>query len=1051
MPSNESFRAAHTCYTFIWYELRPLTEAPRMAPPTQFPDSPSDEPLSGFSEEFAGAFDLAPDGIVVTHASSGRIVFANPSFVELAGRSVEELQDMQIWELHPKDLGCQPGTVFKEVVSKGASGSSTQPLLRPDGVLCPIDFRAWKATWQGQPVTISIARDIARREKLQRESELRAEHSQALLRLVRDLEQAENIGMVMDAVHERVVEFLGYNHSTLCRYPANETHCTRLAIRSPNPILSSLADGVSFLIAGDELMEEIVGGAETQIVPVARLDPRIDQASVEAIGLQSIIRVVAGLSTGTRIVLEFVSIREEGVRVPSDIHLEFARGLIAHAGAVVERLELGRTATRGNSAIAGLLDAVGSHTGQEFFDALASNLGNALGVRHVLIAEPSPADGDLIRSVSFVADGVLAEPFEYPVKGTPCESVLRDGFFCIQDDVQGAFPEDKDLVEIEARAYLGVCMKDDEGVSIGHLALMHDKPFEDVTLVGTVARLFATRAAAESKRAKNRNELERSLETQRKVNELLQISGLSIGLNEKLNRSVEIVLGGGNPSRPSGGLFLLSEDTGAIRCEASISKDGAEKHPPILEDPGCSHRLAVSTLEPQFLPRGLCLNCDNFMEEEGVIYPLRSGDKAIGTLAVFGDRHTIQLNYAKTLNSTAGAIAFLIESHRAQEALQVSEERLRQSQKLEALGGFAGGIAHDFNNLLTAVLGNAELLLSDIPEEGELYERALEIQKAGRSASQLTGQLLAFTRRQVLERKLVDVVHLVRGSMEMLRRLVPEDIAFNMDLPQGGLQIYADEGQVQQVIMNLVVNARDAMPDGGELVIGLSTHAKDADNVFAALSVGDTGMGMDDATIDRAFEPFFTTKEPGKGTGLGLAVVYGIVAQHGGWIDVVSQPGKGAEFCTYLPLSLEGGAKADIPLGQDSALSRSPRRSLVVEDEDAVRRVTCQMLEQVGHQVISASGGREALELFDCSADLDVILLDVVMPGMSGVEVFLEIRKRNPQQPILFVTGHDPTTRLRDFEGSPGVGLLRKPYTSQDLARKLDELLPESADTAPIS
>ncbi|MFT6363765.1 MAG: CheY-like chemotaxis protein [Planctomycetota bacterium] len=277
----------------------------------------------------------------------------------------------------------------------------------------------------------------------------------------------------------------------------------------------------------------------------------------------------------------------------------------------------------------------------------------------------------------------------------------------------------------------------------------------------------------------------------------------------------------------------------------------------------------------------------------------------------------------------------------------------------------------------------------------------------------------------------------------MLRSLVPEDIEVSVLRPETKLTIHADAGQIQQVVMNLVVNAREAMPDGGKLLINLDSEQRGSGAAFATLSVHDTGTGMDKATAARIFEPFFTTKEAGKGTGLGLSVVYGIISQHGGWIDVEGGLGSGAEFCIYIPLL--AGRDKDVEASSKAIVAEEviPRRSLVVEDEDSVRHVTCLMLEQSGHEVISAPGGVEALALFADSPPLDVVVLDVVMPGMSGVEVFQEIRKLKPDQPVLFVTGHDPTERLRDFEGSPGVGLLRKPYTRSDLSRKLSELLDE--------
>jgi PAS domain S-box-containing protein len=382
------------------------------------------------------------------------------------------------------------------------------------------------------------------------------------------------------------------------------------------------------------------------------------------------------------------------------------------------------------------------------------------------------------------------------------------------------------------------------------------------------------------------------------------------------------------------------------------------------------------------------------------------------------------------------------------------EEQLRQAQKMEAIGRLAGGIAHDFNNLLTAIQGYSDLALTRIEEgDRDAQRRDLEeIRRAADRASQLTRQLLAFGRRQMLQPKVLDLNAVVGDMESMLRRLIGEDVELVTDLDRELGTVRADPNQVEQVLMNLVVNARDAMPDGGRLVVG-TRNAAVAEGAtrervavqpgdYAVLVVSDTGEGMTDDVRERIFEPFFTTKPAGEGSGLGLATVYGIVKQSGGYIWVESTPGEGTAFHVYLPL--DGRAAEQEGAEKPRSAVRGAESVLVVEDEEAVRTMVRRVLEGHGYTVLVAANGLEALELVRRSPTrIDLLVTDVVMPGMGGVALADAARLVRPHLPVILMSGYADGA-LRS-EALAGTTFLQKPFSPSALATLVRRALEERA------
>jgi two-component system cell cycle sensor histidine kinase/response regulator CckA len=398
------------------------------------------------------------------------------------------------------------------------------------------------------------------------------------------------------------------------------------------------------------------------------------------------------------------------------------------------------------------------------------------------------------------------------------------------------------------------------------------------------------------------------------------------------------------------------------------------------------------------------------------------------------------------------------ERHRAAATVREVEEQLRQSQKMEAIGRLAGGVAHDFNNLLTVITAQMELSLMDLPVSNPLRARLHETKEAAFRAGRLTSHLLAFSRKQILQPTVQNLNEIVGALAKMLPRLIGEDITLGVPLAPDLQNARVDRGQIEQVVMNLVINARDAMAGGGQLTI--ETRNVDLDAAYTRqhpgvvpgryvmLAVSDTGCGMDAATRGRIFEPFFTTKAPGQGTGLGLSTVYGIVAQSEGHLRVYSEPGRGSTFRAYFPAvseAVEAAAPAAVP-----PPARGQETVLLVEDDEMLRRVAREVLEAQGYTVLVASDGHEAAHVAARHAGpIHLLLTDVVMPGMSGRVVADRLAASRPETRVLFMSGYTDGAIAHHGVLDPGTAYLAKPFTVETLSARVRDVLDGAAEASP--
>ena len=530
-----------------------------------------------------------------------------------------------------------------------------------------------------------------------------------------------------------------------------------------------------------------------------------------------------------------------------------------------------------------------------------------------------------------------------------------------------------------------------------------------------------------------------------KVKKLLLYDRITVNLINRDGRTLTDRYVGGKsiPGRNMGDIFPLGgtlteaviQNRKGLKVDSQDEKEIAVKYPGLLTEMSAGLRSFLSV-------------------------PLISGDQPIGGLHFrskgYGIYSEKDLKLAENVGTQiAGAIAnaqLFSEHGRAEKEKASLQEQLHQSQKMEAIGKLAGGIAHDFNNLLTIINTHAQLALMELRDWDPLRGKLEPIQKAGERAANLTRQLLAFSRRQVVDMKVIDLNALLQELGKMLIRVIGEDIELSTVLDKGLGRVKADPGQIEQVILNLVVNAKDAMPSGGKLTIETAnveldreyshTHLDMKPGRYVMLSVSDTGLGMSPEVRERIFEPFFTTKEKGKGTGLGLSTVYGVVKQSGGFIWVYSEPGQGTTFKIYL-------AQVDEPLEEEvrkkvgrDRLPRGRETILVVEDEEEVRKLAVAILQKQGYRILEASNGGDAFLICEQGKEkVQLLLTDVVMPGLSGPELSRRLAYFYPEMKVLYMSGYTDNMIFQQGVLDHGMFFLQKPFSVEGLVGKVREVL----------
>jgi two-component system, cell cycle sensor histidine kinase and response regulator CckA len=739
--------------------------------------------------------------------------------------------------------------------------------------------------------------------------------------------------------------------------------------------------------------------------PSDYLTPGSLELVVQVLGDELAQQGTPGLDLHRTRTLELEQYRKDGTKFWTEVSARFLYDDNGHAvgivGATRDISERRRTA----EAIRSIVEGVSGQIGEGFFESSVVQFTRILDADVTFVGEIRERDqGAVVRTLAFCAGGELKENFEYDLKGAPCETVTERGICSYPKGVAELFPRDKSLRRMQVEAYVGVCLYDSHRKPTGIMAAMYKRPLENVEYAESVLRIFASRAAAEIERKRYEEHLQRLVTA-------VESAGETIVVTDSEGTIIYV-----NPT--------FEETSGYPRQEA------LGRNPRILKSgqhDRAFYRKMWETLLAGQVWRGRLTN----RRKDGTLY------EETATISPIRDESGRIVNYVAVKRDITSETML--------------QKQLIHAQKMEAIGTLAGGMAHDFNNLLQAILGYSDLLLMK-KGPGDPDRKRLEvIQHAARDGADLVSRILTFGRKTESQTRPIDLNEEILKAQRLLRRTVPRMIEIKLVLAENLHIIDADPAQIEQVLLNLAVNAQHAMPNGGQLLIETSnvslsdeylrTHLGARQGKYALLTVSDTGAGMEPEVLDRIFEPFFTTKANGEGTGLGLSMVHGIVSQHGGYIRCYSEPGRGTSFKIYFPVS------AGELISQDLALTREmpafgTETILLVDDDDRIREMGRQLVEMGGYHVISARSGEEALQIYsEKKGEISLIILDLIMPGIGGSRCLEELLRMDPEVRVVVASGYSENGPTVSKKRTGARGFVKKPYDAKDILGAIRKVL----------
>jgi PAS domain S-box-containing protein len=660
-----------------------------------------------------------------------------------------------------------------------------------------------------------------------------------------------------------------------------------------------------------------------------------------------------------------------------------------------------------------ITEGVSAATGAEFFHSMVVLLTQVLGLRYAVVSAAAGEGRERVATLAMADGGEIMENVEYALEGTACATVFDHETRSYPSGARERFPQHELLARLDVDSYLGTPLFDSGGAPLGVMAVMDTEPLGDEYVARATLEIFAPRAAAELERERMLRALRDSEASNR---ELVEHAAYGIYRSTRDGRFVSV-----NPAM----LRLLGYESEEELLQVDMGRD-------VYADPALRERL-IAIYKAQERVDGVEVEWKR--KDGSRVLVLLSGKPVRGA------------------GEEVEAFDMIAEDVTERRAL---EEQLRQAQKMEAIGQLTGGIAHDFNNLLTVILANADMIERGLhPDQAEMQGDLTDLRRAAQRGSDMVRKLLGYSRRGMLVLKPLKISGVIADLLPTLRRILPENIDVRF-LPRAAEStVSADEGALEQILFNLATNARDAMPDGGVLRIEITRVLADGERgprlgwgappgEYLLVSVSDTGQGMDEETKKHIYDPFFTTKATGHGTGLGMAMIYGLVKQQAGYIDVSSREGEGTTVDLYFPLAERTGGDGD--RGAAATAASGSETILLVEDEAAIRRAAKRLLERAGYRVLLAHDGLDALDVFTEHGDgVDLVISDVVMPRLGGRGLYEELRRRGKQVRFLFTSGYTVRDVRHSESIDPSWPFVQKPWDVDELLLRVRELL----DSAP--